>query len=116
MPIELINGPGNNMPTPVRAEFLAAGKPGHSSRGGPEVEKGPDLSELSNLVANVQKNLDAMHGKNLNFLVHAASGRTMITVSDQTTGQVIREIPSREMLNLAVKLEEMMGLIFDQKA
>ncbi len=109
MSIELINGSASNMPTPVRVELPVA-------REGPKKESGPDLSELSNLVAHVQRNIDVMHGKNLNFSVHAASGQTMITVSDQTTGQVIREIPSREMLNLAVKLEEMMGLIFDQKA
>jgi flagellar protein FlaG len=118
MSIELINGPGKNVPTPVRVEFPAVREPIPGSREGSENEKEPtpDLSELSNWIADVQRNLNIMHDVNLNFSVHAASGRTIVTVTDEITGRVVREIPPREMLNLAVKLDEMMGLIFDAKA
>jgi flagellar protein FlaG len=39
----------------------------------------------------------------------------MVTVVNEDTGEVIREIPSRELLDLAAKLEEAIGLIFDKK-
>jgi uncharacterized FlaG/YvyC family protein len=39
----------------------------------------------------------------------------MVTVKDETTGDVIRQIPPAEILDLATRLEEMIGLIFDQK-
>ncbi len=113
MSIEPITAPVNNMVTLGKEEFPAERESLHNSREAPKVIKETDLSKL---VADAQRNMDFMHGKNLNFSVHAASGRTMISVTDETTGQIVREIPSREMLNLAVKLEEMMGLIFDQKA
>ena len=117
MSIERISRQGMNMATPVQIEFPAAREAVPGGRKGPTdtKEPSPDLTELSNLVASVQRNLDVMHAKNLNFSVHTASGRTMVTVSDETTGKVVREIPSREMLNLSAKLEEMMGLIFDKK-
>ncbi len=39
----------------------------------------------------------------------------MVRITDQGTGDVIREIPSEEFLDLAGRLQEMVGLIFDMK-
>ena len=78
-------------------------------------EKAPDLSRLSRAVANVQKNLGMIHDVNLQFKVHKPTGEVMVTVKDESTGEVIREIPPREILNLAAKIDAMVGLIFDQK-
>jgi flagellar protein FlaG len=72
-------------------------------------------SRLAELVVSVQKNLKLIHDVDLQFSVHEASGEIMVTVSDQSTGEVIREIPPSEILNLSARLEQMVGLIFDQK-
>ena len=77
--------------------------------------KGADLPDLEEMAADVQKNLNIMHNIDLRFSVHKASGQIMVTVIDETTGEVIREIPSSELLNLAAKLDEMVGILFDQK-
>jgi flagellar protein FlaG len=50
----------------------------------------------------------------LQFSVHEASGEIMVTVRDESSGEVIREIPPSEMLDLAARLGEMVGLLFDQ--
>jgi flagellar protein FlaG len=73
-----------------------------------------DLSQMSEVVADVQKNLGMIHDVDLQFSVHEASGEIMVTVRDETSGEVIREIPPSEMLDLAAKLGEMVGLLFDQ--
>jgi flagellar protein FlaG len=112
MSIEPIAASVSNMVTVGKGEIPVEKGALNSDQEAPKDIKGPDLSKL---VSDAQRNIDVMHGKNLNFSVHEASGRTMISVTDETTGQIVREIPSREMLNLAVKLEEMMGLIFDEK-
>jgi len=78
-------------------------------------EKAQDLSHLSEQVADVQKNLTMIHGVDVQFNVHKASGEVMVTVREESTGRVIREIPPAEALNLAAKIDEMVGLIFDQK-
>jgi uncharacterized FlaG/YvyC family protein len=39
----------------------------------------------------------------------------MVQITDQSTGDVIREIPSEEFLDMAAKLQEMVGLMFDAK-
>jgi flagellar protein FlaG len=77
--------------------------------------KGVDLPDLEEMAADVQKNLNIMHNVNLQFSVHKASGRMMVTVVDESTGKVIREIPSQEILELAAKMDEMVGMIFDKK-
>jgi flagellar protein FlaG len=56
-----------------------------------------------------------IHKLNLQFTVHEASGEIMVTVSDESTGEVVREIPPSEALNLSAKLDEMIGLLFDQQ-
>jgi len=76
--------------------------------------KSPDLPDLEELAANVLKNLNIMHNVDLQFSVHKASGEMMITVVDEITGEVVREIPSQEILELAAKMDEMVGMIFDQ--
>ena len=75
----------------------------------------PDLSLTTDLAAGAQKNLNMIHGVGLQFAVHEASGEIMVTVRNESTGEVIRQIPPQETLNLAAKLDAMVGLIFDQK-
>ena len=75
-----------------------------------KVEEEPDPSRLTELASNVQ-----IHDVDFQFKVHEASGKMMVKVMDGSTGQTIREIPSSEILNLAARLDEMIGLIFDQK-
>ncbi|MFH1991817.1 MAG: flagellar protein FlaG [Pseudomonadota bacterium] len=76
----------------------------------------PNPVHLQALAADVQKNLKVMHNVDLQFSVHEASGQTMIIVREESTGEVIREIPPEEILNLAAKFDEMIGLLFDKKA
>ena len=77
--------------------------------------KGPDLSRMKEMVADVQENLSMIHDVDLQFSVHEASGKIMVTVMEASSGEVIREIPPSAVLNLAAKLDEMVGVIFDQK-
>ena len=77
--------------------------------------KSLDLPDLEALAADVLKNLNIMHNVDLQFSLHKASGQMMVTVIDESTGKVVREIPSREILELAAKMDEMVGMIFDQK-
>ena len=78
-------------------------------------ENSPDLSQMEKAVINIQDKMKVFHNVNLDFDVHQASGQIMVTVTEKDTGKLIREIPPREMLNLTAKLEEMIGIIFDQQ-
>ena len=117
--IEPVNGSVKNAATLIRPELPAEEKPvskGVSKvREGPVAEKKSDVSDMVKLAADVRKSLNAMHGVNMNFSIHEASGQVMVTISDEETKEVVREIPPSEFLNLAAKLDEMVGILFDQK-
>jgi flagellar protein FlaG len=80
-----------------------------------ESDKNPSLELVKEAAVNVESNLNMIHDVDLKFTVNGSSGKVMVTVTDEATGEVIREIPSQEILNLASRLEEMIGLLFDEK-
>jgi len=73
--------------------------------------KEPDSQQIKAQVKDVQNKLNNV---DLHFSVHKSSGTIMVTVTEKASGKVIREIPSSETLHLAAKLEQMVGMIFDQ--
>lgn len=47
--------------------------------------------------------------------VHSATNRVIIQIVDSKTEQVIKEIPPQKILDLVLKLEELLGLLIDEK-
>lgn len=54
-------------------------------------------------------------GSHIRFIEHKASQRMIVEVLDDRTGDVIRTIPSKEMLDLAAKIGEMVGIMVDHR-
>jgi flagellar protein FlaG len=52
--------------------------------------------------------------RSLNISVHEGTGQIIVTVISEEDGKIIREIPSREILDHAAKMEELAGLLFDE--
>jgi flagellar protein FlaG len=73
-----------------------------------------DLQEIEAVTSGLRERFQLIHQVELQFSVNETSGRTVVTVTDAQTGEVIREIPPSEQLNLAARLDEMIGLLFDQ--
>jgi flagellar protein FlaG len=103
------------VPAPMVQTSLPAGDE-NAQRGVPggKAESQPDFSDVKQAIADVQQNLDIISNLKLQFSVHGASGKIMVTVRDEASGEVVREIPQKETLDLAAKLDAMIGLIFDQ--
>jgi len=106
---------GKIINTSAEAGSAAIKSPPQSQDDSRREERKPDLSEIAELVADSQRSLNMIHSVDLSFTVHQASGEIMVTVKDEATGDVIREIPPSEVLNLAAKIDEMIGIIFDQQ-
>jgi uncharacterized FlaG/YvyC family protein len=115
MLVEPINMPGNNLDSPVQSKPRAEPAIGQEAKGNRPSQVNVNVSQLLEAATDVQKNLNMIHDVDLSFKVHSDSGKIMVTVKDETTGDVIREIPPAEILDLATRLEEMIGLIFDQQ-
>jgi flagellar protein FlaG len=67
------------------------------------------------LLDGLGKDMESMHNVGLQFSVHDASGRTIVKVVDKETKKLIREIPPEQVLDFAVKMQEMIGILFDKK-
>ena len=61
------------------------------------------VSQLKDLVQSVQRDLQ--------FSIDDYSGRTVITVLDSNTAEIIRQIPSEEVLALAKIIESLKGVL-----
>jgi uncharacterized FlaG/YvyC family protein len=115
MIIEAITASGKSETPTVRARLSAEQLANQKDKQAQQPGERADVPDLEELAGEVQKNLNFMHNLDLRFSVHKASGQIMVTVIDESTGKVVREIPQSEILELASKMDEMVGLLFDQK-
>jgi len=106
---------GKNLAPPAQARLPAEMPTRQESVRNVKAQDEPDLSRTTQAVADIQNDLSMVHNVDLQFTVHEASGDIMVTVREQSTGEVIREIPPAEILDLAARLGEMVGLLFDRR-
>lgn len=83
---------------------------------GPPKEAAPAAEQVdAAFLADLEQDMSRLHNVALKFDLHEATGRTMVKVIDRETEEVIREFPPEKVLDLAAKMEEMLGILFDQK-
>lgn len=54
------------------------------------------------------------NGRDLSFAMDERIDRTVITVKNLRTGEVVRQIPTEEVVRLAHSIEDMKGLLFNK--
>ena len=74
----------------------------------PRVDNTQVVRQLNAFVENSQRTL--------RFSVDAATGRTVMTVVNANTQEVIRQVPQAEKLALARNLDSLRGLLIDASA
>ena len=82
----------------------------------PKQKVEPEIKISQALLNNVQHEIQKMRNVGLCFSVHEATDRTIVKVIDKETEKLIRQIPPEEFLNLADKMDEMIGILFDKNA
>lgn len=82
---------------------------------------GADLDRAIEAVAGYVQNI----ARDINFSVDETTNKTVVTVTDQDSGKVIRQIPNEEMLEISRNLEDaqrrsadkvLKGLLFEGDA
>ena len=73
------------------------------------------VAELTGAIDQLNGYLQETH-RGLRFSIDDSSGRTIVRVVDTETNEVIRQIPSEEMLTLIRHFNETAGNIFDAVA
>jgi flagellar protein FlaG len=113
-----LNSLGSNAVTPLnRIQKTATGEAGEyrqalaeSGKVLPAMQQAAEYAEerrkeLSNAIKHVSGYVQNIT-RELNFSIDEELGKTVVTVVDENTGDVIRQIPSEDMLTLAKNLAE----------
>lgn len=74
-----------------------------------------DPNALNSAVNKVQEFVGPV-ASSIEFSIDEDSGKTVVKVVDKETDEVIRQIPSEEMLELAKALDKLQGILLKQKA
>ena len=69
---------------------------------------------LQEAIARINEQMER-NGRNLNFSVDEVIDRTIITVKNRESGEVVRQIPSEVLVRVAHNIEDIKGLLLNEK-
>lgn len=75
-----------------------------------------DADEVAAAAAQIQKVVAAASGRQLAFEIDEGTDAVFVEVKDQESGEVLKQIPPQEVLELRQRLDSMIGMIFDERA
>lgn len=88
-------------------------KPAPGQTAGTQVSR----QELEETLQRVRESLKSMASNNLEFSIDDTTGKTVVRVVDSSTKELIRQIPTEEMLAIAQALDgEIKGLLVRNQA
>lgn len=96
------------------SETASLSKDGRDSNKGANADM-PSPTQIDKAMADMKRALPPM-ARNLQFSVDTDTGRSVIKVVDPVTKEVIRQMPSEELLAITKSLDSLSGLFVRQKA
>lgn len=76
--------------------------------------KPPSQEELSSVIKDIQEKLNLFNGE-LEITTDEQSGIKVVKIIEKNTDKVIRQIPSEAVLKIARYLDEIAGLLYNEK-
>lgn len=93
---------------PVMADAVAQAGAAASAEPAPLAQVQQAIEDVRSAIAPV--------AQDLNFSIDEDTGKTVVKVVDTSTDEVIRQIPSEEIISIAKALDKLQGLLVQQKA
>ena len=117
MSIQPVANNASSLPQQPAAPATGVERPARTvQQTGPEVNPAqPSPQQLQEAVSAINKALEST-SQNLQFAVDHDTGKTVVKVIDSSTNEVIRQIPSQEVLAIAHSLDRLQGVLLKQKA
>ena len=101
-------------PAAVRVPEAASERPVQSPKpSAPAMDAERMRKELQEAVQRLNENMQKL-GRNLSFTLDEKANRTVITVKNSQTGEVVRQIPDETVLKVAHSIEDFKGLLHHQ--
>lgn len=76
----------------------------------------PEPAQVQKAVEAMKQLVEAKAPNSLAFSVDDSTGKTIVRITDAQTGEMIRQIPSEEMLEIARSLDRMQVSLLRQEA
>lgn len=76
----------------------------------------PDLQSLEQAVRDMSELINVTQPPQLAFSIDDTTERLVVRVTDASTGELIRQLPSEEALAIARSLDKLQGLLLKQEA
>lgn len=106
---------GNSNAQPVEVTKSAAAAVPVSASAVQAVSPATDAEQVKRAVKAINETVKAFT-RDLEFTTDEDTKKTVVKVVDVNTREVVRQIPSEEVLNIAKALDKLQGLIIRQKA
>ena len=110
MHIDSLNTPAAGLPAraaPAQSDFpVKATQPAHPQ---------PDAVTLEDAIKAANAAVKSL-SNSMEFMVDLQSGRTIVRIVDTETRQLIRQLPSEEMLAISRVLDRLQGLLITSQA
>jgi flagellar protein FlaG len=104
------------VPPVIKVEGGVSGKIDAKRDGTGQQAAQADPEYLSKVVEKLQNFFQDVFNVDLDFRLDDKTDQMVVRVMNRETGQVIRQIPSEEVVKLREKLEELRGALFNGKA
>lgn len=95
--------PNSKPPIPPLDETATVEQEGLST----PIEVDETINEMNHYLSDMQRDLS--------FSIDEQLGETVIIVTDSETDEVIRQLPSEDLLVLRKKMDDMVGILFEEK-
>ncbi len=104
---------GTDSPAPVGKKRGEPERPVVAEKA-PEPQPAPDARELERIASEVQIRLKQLNTE-LRFEVEDRVEDLVVKIVDPDTNEIIRQIPSEEMLAIRDRLDELVGFLLDAR-
>ncbi len=106
-------GPANGFP-PIPQKTNASDNQPQQRTGTDKSDKPVDEKAVSEAAGKMNKLLEGTN-RRVAISVHEKTHEIMVKVIDNDTGEVIREVPPKKILDMVANMLEMAGLIVDER-
>lgn len=78
------------------------------------VDPARSAERLSEVIEDLNQRIESL-GRNLGFRIDDKVNRSIVTVVNRETGEVVRQIPTEVVVRVAHSIEDLKGLLFDEE-
>ena len=111
----MASSPANNQRVKSDAQIIAQVVTTEIKPSGVAQTSQPTREAVAKAAADLQQFVQSM-GRNLNFSVDDTTGYHVVRVVNPTTGELVRQLPSEELLQIARDFERLNSALVSQRA